>query len=166
MARGDDGSIRAVRNETSPGVASGGADVDGQRFDDLTKNLSTAARSRRGVVRGLVGGAVGAILGGVTIKGAVAQVSPAATDAICEGRDVLCDPEGNPSFVCADGRVCARNVNGDKQCVEALGPTCSRRQRCRVNRDCDRGQVCIRVSGCTDEGCSRGRGRCYNRCRA
>ena len=140
--------------------------MDGQRFDDLTKNLSTAARSRRGVVRGLVGGAVGAFLGGVTLKGAAAE-SVDATDAICDRREVLCNSRGEPAFVCGDGCVCARNVtNGDKQCVEAFRAICTNRQRCNENGDCDgRGEVCIRVSGCTDEDCSRGRGRCFNRCR-
>lgn len=138
--------------------------MDGQRFDDLTKALTRATPSRRGMLGGLLGGALTAIFGGRALNAAAQDVG-IASDALCEGQQVICNGAGVPGSQCADGCVCARNVNGEKQCVNGLGDTCRNRQRCDRNRDCrDRGQVCIRVSGCTGSECSRGRGRCFNRC--
>jgi len=142
----------------------GGKHVDGQRFDKLTKTLTGATPSRRGVLRGLAGGALAAVFGGRALD-ASAQFTD-ADDAVCEGQQVICNAAGVPGFTCAEGCVCARNVSGTKQCVNGLGDTCRNRKRCNRNKDCGSGRVCIRVSGCRGEACTSGRakGRCFNRC--
>ena len=140
--------------------------MDGKRFDDLTKAMSGVRPSRRAMLRGLAGGALAGVLGGRAL-GASAQDVTIQGDAICEGREVICSSAGGPGFNCADGCVCARNTNGEKQCVDGLADTCRGRTRCQRNRDCDDGQVCIRVAGCSGSACQRGRGgRCFDRCQA
>ena len=139
--------------------------MDGQRFDDLTKSLTGATPSRRRMLRCLAGGALAAVFGGRALQ-ASAQVGT-ADDAVCERRQVICNAAGEPGFECAEGCICARNVNGQKQCVNGLGDTCRNRERCRRNNDCEgEGEVCIQVSGCSGAACERGRGRCFTRCRA
>ncbi len=138
--------------------------MDGQRFDDLTKTLTGATPSRRRMLRGLAGGALAAVFGGRALD-ASAQFSP-ATAAICEGRKPICNEQGKPGFVCAEGCVCAKNRNGEKQCVKALNDTCRNRERCRRNSDCSGdGEVCIDVTGCSGSECDGAPGRCFKRCR-
>jgi len=131
----------------------------------LTITLAGATPSRRRMLRSLAGGALAAVFGGKAFQAAAQEVGTLG-DAVCEGQQVICNTAGAPGFKCAEGCVCARNVSGEKQCVNGLGDTCRNRKRCERNRDCNRaGQVCIRVRGCTGSACAtRSRGLCYDRC--
>lgn len=135
--------------------------MDGQRFDGLTRELA-GPQTRRHALRLLAGGTLGAVLARFGLEQASAQDVGTTSDAVCEGRQVICSSAGGPGFDCAEGCVCARNTNGEKQCVNGLRDTCRNRQRCDRNKDCNGdGQVCIRVSGCD---CPGRRGRCFDRC--
>lgn len=46
------------------------------------------------------------------------------------------------------GCVCAKTVGGDKQCIYLLGVACPMQDDCDSDRDCRRGEVCIRIAGC------------------
>jgi len=137
--------------------------MDGQRFDGLTRDLASS-RTRRQALRLLAGGTLGAIFARLGVGQAAAQDLGTTSDAVCEGRQVICSSGGGAGFNCAEGCVCARNTNGEKQCVNGLRDTCRNRQRCDRNRDCNgAGEVCIRVNGCD---CRGNRGRCFERCAA
>ena len=140
--------------------------MDGQRFDELTKTLATATPSRRRVVRAVLGGALGAAFGGAALKWTAAQdVSIEATDLICQNEPALCNEERRPAAECGTGCRCARAVNGDKKCVFVGNATCNNRERCRRNRDCAPGEVCVDIENCRD--CAgRKPGRCFAKCPA
>ncbi|HET8522980.1 MAG TPA: hypothetical protein VFL82_07090, partial [Thermomicrobiales bacterium] len=80
--------------------------MDGQRFDELTRQLARGV-SRRRVLKGLAGGAAGALaaLRGRAPVGAVRQAS--CGNVVCTGQ-----PE-----VCNDGCVCCVFSNGNSRCM-------------------------------------------------
>ena len=137
--------------------------MDSNRFDALTRTFATS--SRRRVLRLAGGGALGALFGRAGLE-AAAQPSTDANDVICENEPLLCNREGRPAGNCGRDCRCARATNGDRKCVDVSGATCENRRRCNRERDCRRGEVCVKVRNCTDEACQEGRqrGRCFDKC--
>ena len=136
--------------------------VDGRKFDDVTKALAASTPSRRRVLGGLMGGALASVFGASKV---VAGPEVNVTEPICDDRAVICSATGEEPFVCG-GRgncFCAETISGSKRCVNAQGGiTCLNRRRCDRNRDCAKGEFCINVSECED--CPRRRGVCFASC--
>jgi len=113
--------------------------VDAQRFDRITRSFATRA-SRRGLVGGLAA---------LLAVGGTAPIT-AASDATCQGEPAISN-RTCPTKSCSGNPFCrcAVTVKGDKTCVETgdLVP-CPTRDECDRNRDCRKGEVCIKVGGC------------------
>ena len=144
--------------------------MDDERFDRIAKSLA-AGGSRRRVVRGLAAGlaAVGAVavgqgragaqavLDGLTGGGPEIQV----TDPTCRGKRAI------NNLICPESRctrqsgcLCAENARGEKKCVNLRGVRCPTRDQCERNRDCGRGEICIKTGGC----CPGRRNACVPAC--
>ena len=138
--------------------------MDGSRFDAFAK--SVAATSRRRALQLAIGGGTAAALARFGVATTFAQVTPAATDLICQSEPLLCNRNGQPAGRCnSDGCRCARAINGDQKCVRVGNASCNNQQRCERNKDCPSGSVCIDIDGCEDCG-GRKPGRCFQRCTA
>ena len=94
--------------------------MDGDRFDELTRGLATAAPTRRGVLRRLVIATVGGLVG---LRGGAAGLAAPA----CQG----------PGATCPGGTVC---VSG--RCVPAARPRCPPGRGCGQGC-CAPGEVCV-----------------------
>jgi hypothetical protein len=148
--------------------------MDGSRFDNLTKSLVAAPSSRRQTLRRLAGGGLAAILGGAALGETTAaqDVGIEAYNLFCRQEDVgfFCE-NGTPAnqvTTCKSpnsGCVCAesRDRNSGPKCVVQPAAGCpSRRAGCTRNRQCGRGEVCIRVAACCRN--HPDRGMCVREC--
>jgi hypothetical protein len=120
-------------------------DVSGSRIlDELSKGLATGTISRRRALK-LAGAAV---LGSTGLLALFPAPAGAVSDRACRGEPAInnrrCPTNrcrGNPDC------NCARTVNGDRRCVN-VNAQCPTRDECDRNRDCRRGEVCVKVGGC------------------
>lgn len=118
--------------------------MDLQRFDELTKSLSTA-RSRRGLLRTL-GGALGAAglaaRGGAVLaqrgNSACAHFCAATFGADTPAADQCTRDAAHGGGLCYQCGPAASADNGLKVC----GQTCIPQSSCCTDSDCDTGRVC------------------------
>ena len=85
----------------------------------------------------------------------------AASDPGCQGEAAINDRRC-PENTCR-GRVdcaCAETTGGDKRCVAVGLERCPNRDQCDVDRDCPRGEICVKVGGC----CGPWRNLCVFQC--
>jgi len=124
--------------------------VDERRFDALARTAG-AARSRRTIL-GAIAAAIGAGATGVARDAAAQGVGAEAYDLTCRqtGVQLYCQADAGAVTTCGNGCVCAGlRKGGGKKCVQEPATGCPRRtSRCRANKDCGSGEVCIRVSDC------------------
>ena len=136
-----------------------GETPEGQFFDELSRGLATGGISRRRALKlagaailgstGLlslfpgVAGAQSSVYGRTVTsqqigEGGCAEDEPAISNRRCEPSPC----GGNQSCFCAE------TVSGNRRCVNLRRAVCPRRDECDSNRDCPRGEVCIKVGGC------------------
>lgn len=116
--------------------------MDGQRFDALTKSLSST--SRRRALRLLAGGALGGVLAKVGLAEAAAQETAAVGDRCRRNRD--CD---------RNERCCNRrciNVLSDERACGACGNRCGSGETC-INGACFRSCRGARPGVCNTNSC-------------
>jgi hypothetical protein len=146
-----------------------GVHMDGARFDKLTRALFAGPLTRRKVLRRLTGGSLAIGLGAHTVSDATArQVGTEAFDLECRqpGIRFLCTGEG-PATRCGDNCLCAarRETGEEHVCIVPPADNCPRRrQSCLRDRECARGEVCIRVGSCCPNHPERG--KCVRKCPA
>lgn len=132
--------------------------MDGERFDRLAKDVSTAGRSRRGVLRGITGGTLAAFFGRISLDDAAA-----APDNVCKGKPDLCRSQSQKAL-CSNSDTCAclTTVGGKKVCVELAEEVCPVEDECNSAEDC-KGQnnACVVVSDCCE---GRKRNLCVKKC--
>ena len=128
--------------------------IDG--FDEVAKGLAAGTISRRRALK-LVGSA---LLGGgllAMFPGVARAQSIVANDGVsvaghrnpgCKGEPAI-NNRGCPGNFCGHGGCyCAETVGGEKKCVDIGNARCPNRDKCDSNRDCPRGEVCVKIGGC------------------
>jgi hypothetical protein len=145
--------------------------MDGRKFDNLTKALTTATRSRRGMLRPLVGGALATVLGAVALDRARAKgVGTEAFDLTCQqaGVNFFCEAAAPDVTTCGpstSGCVCAEAKQSDKgpYCIQQPTSGCpSNSNKCKKNNECGSGEVCIIIPDCCPN--NPNRGKCVKKC--
>jgi hypothetical protein len=116
-------------------------------FDEAAKGLAASTISRRRALKlagsALLSGGLLALFPGV----ASAQVSVQRRGC---ARKRTINNMRCPSTTCG-GNIncnCATTVSGEKRCVNLRNAVCPSQDECDRDRDCARGEVCLRVGGC------------------
>ena len=148
MKKGED--PMEARERTILEIARSGDTSEGQLFDELSQGLASGAISRRRALK-LAGAALLGSTGllsllartagaGVPISGGCGEDEPRITDRVCPSN--RCNTAGT----C----LCVETVRGTNRCVDATFPRswCPEQDQCDRNRDCHRGQICIKTGGC------------------
>jgi hypothetical protein len=129
--------------------------IDG--FDEVAKGLAAGTISRRRALKltgsALLGGGLLALFPGVAgaQSNIVDETDPtlAASDPGCRGEPAI-NNRRCPANNCGGDRRCFCNetVSGEKRCVNVRDARCPNRDQCDRDRDCGRGEVCVKVGGC------------------
>src|SRR5947208_2082704 len=145
--------------------------MDGRRFDNLTKALATATRTRRGLLRPLVGGALATTSAAIALDRARARdVGTEAFDLTCKqtGVNLYCQADASVVTTCGPstkGCVCAgaKQSGNGPYCVQQPASGCpSSSNKCEKNNQCGNSEVCIIIPNCCPNNSSRG--KCIKKC--
>ena len=132
--------------------------MEGNRVDDLTKAMDAGTESRRRVVSGLLGAA---IAGATALAGGEVSAGRGPKPIRCRGDS--CDGTGGKECGRRQGCQCYRHAGGGHVCAKNVNVSCDA-ARCRKDRDCPRGHVCI-ASGPACCGSGRENNFCLPACR-
>jgi hypothetical protein len=128
--------------------------IDG--FDEVAKGIASGTISRRRAIKltgtALLGAGLLAMFPGVAGARRITpddEVSVAGhLNPGCEGEAAINNRRCPSNFCGHPECFCAQTVGGEKRCVNFENAVCPRRDECDRNRDCARGEVCVKVGGC------------------
>ena len=133
--------------------------MDGQRFDRIVKFVATGISRRRAVgalvasVTPFAGLALGSRRAAAQDLAAAAEVSGEASDGKCQGKAAFNNKHCAADRCSRNGAcVCATTTHGDKRCVSLVGAVCPTRDECNNDKQCGKGEVCIKIGGCCGHG--------------
>jgi hypothetical protein len=134
----------------------------GHFFDEFTQTFTFGPPSRRQALRLLAGGALAAVFGPAVALEEAGAVEVMRTDKSCAGTPAISNtvcprPRACRRRFCA----CARNVGGDKKCIDLRTAHCPTVDECDGDRDCPSGAVCVKVGACCG---NKRRQACFRQC--
>ncbi len=129
--------------------------IDG--FDEVAKGIASGTISRRRVLKltgtALLGSGLLAMFPGVAGAQSIVPDDEVSVEGHrnpgCQGEAAI-NNRKCPNNRCGRGHscFCAQTVSGEKRCVNLKNAVCPNRDECDRDRDCPRGEVCIKVGGC------------------
>jgi hypothetical protein len=113
-------------------------------LEELSKGLASHDISRGRTLK-LAGAA---ILGSTGLLALFPKPAAAVSDQACRRKPAI-NNKRCPTKRCGGNSNCncAQTVNRDKRCVN-VNAQCPTQDECDSNRDCPRGEVCVKVGGC------------------